>query len=793
MSNKQHKVAVGVKSSNAPTKKRGNTTKRAESRARYFIREKAHKRGWNVAHPATGGSFLEENEIVAYFSDIGLGSDRPDFLIALQGMPVAVIEAKNEAGKLDVAIKEACDYADQINTHGRYSAHVAIGAAGEEDTGFDVAVYFRTTAGKWEPLKSCGAELTAIPSRAEIELALQANDGTTSVTIPDQSEFIDAAIELSIVLRQAKVEAPLRPKVIGALVSAMYEGKVVVDPKKSLASVNELLRKAINEANDLQQKKKKQLIDALELSGADFNRLAPFIGRIVTILNRLNVKAVLQTDTDFLGMFYEAFLRYGYDNNALGIVFTPRHITRYCVRLAGIEPTHKVIDIASGTGGFLVAAFDAMNRLSISAAQREIIRESLAGFDTNPTIWALASLNMFFRGDGKSHIENASCFEKNNKKSVNKQFDRAYLNPPFSQEGEPESMFIDTAMEALIPGGLLAAVVLAGVFADEEHQEWRKRFLKRHRLLGVISLPEDLFYPAAAPTSIIIAQAHVSHDESDVFMARIWNDGYGKLKGRRVPCTGEQLTEVGNCFDRFQAKTQFSSPLAVSIHGAQLADGQEWSPQQWLPQPAASQSVEDLAQSEVVHSIFRAVVQFPDLAAKTLSKFGAAWHGKPSLPLGATKPLSYFFDIGNGKSSGEKNFPEGDVAYVSSGDTLNSIVRLVEPTDVGHVFEHGAITMTAFGQACVQPWPFIARGNGGSSVRVLTPRFKMSIKELVWFAAQINLQRWRFFYLRQAIKGRLGSEYFQVNSPSAHLPDGTDSLATKLQAFKMSLEQQSTL
>ncbi|EQD69787.1 N-6 DNA methylase [mine drainage metagenome] len=253
-----------------------------------------------------------------------------------------------------------------------------------------------------------------------MELALQANDGTTSVTIPDQSEFIDAAIELSITLRQAKVEAPLRPKVIGALVAAIHEGKVLIDPKKSLASVNDLLRKAINETNDLPQKKKKQLIDALELSGADFNRLAPFIGRIVTILNRLNVKAVLQTDTDFLGMFYEAFLRYGYDNNALGIVFTPRHITRFCVRLTSIDPSHKVIDIASGTGGFLVAAFDAMNHLAASAAQRETIRESLAGFDTNPTIWALASLNMYFRGDGKSHIENASCFEPNNKKDRQK-------------------------------------------------------------------------------------------------------------------------------------------------------------------------------------------------------------------------------------------------------------------------------------------------------------------------------------------------------------------------------------
>jgi hypothetical protein len=768
-------------------------TKRSESRARYFIREKAHKRGWNTDHITNGGDFLEENEIISHFPNIGLGLDRPDFLMTLSGDPVAVIEAKNEVGKLDKAIQEACGYADQINRHGKYSVSIAIGAVGEEYAGFEVAVYFRTAKGKWQPLKSRGIDLTAIPSPSEVKLALKANDGSTTVSIPDQSEFIDAAIELSKVLRQAKVEAPLRPKVIGALVTAMNEGKIDTDNKKSLASVNTLLKKAIGAAPDLQPKKKKQLIDALELSGADFNRLASSIGRIVTILNRLNVNAVLKTDTDFLGMFYEAFLRYGYDNNALGIVFTPRHIAKYCTLLTGTEPTHKVIDIAAGTGGFLVAAYDAMNRLAQSEAQRESIRHSLVGFDTNPTIWALASLNMFFRGDGKSHIENASCFEKANKSKVAKSFDRAYLNPPFSQDGEPEYMFIDAAMDALAPTGLLAAVVLAGVFADGDHRGWRERFLKKHKLLAIISLPEDLFYPTSAPTSIIVAQAHVPHNRASVFMARIWNDGYEKLKGRRIPCEGEQLTAVANCFGKFLCNKSFSSPLAVPIQGEKLKSGEEWSPQQWLPQPIASRPEEGLAQSNVVQSIFLAVAQFPGLTFKALKNFGSAWNQKPSLPLGVTRPLSSFFDIRNGKSSGEKNYPEGDVAYISSGESLNSIVRLVEPTDDAEVFTNGAITITAFGQAYVQPWPFLARGNGGSSVRVLTPRFKMSVRELVWFAAQINLQRWRFFYLRQAIKGRIENDHFKLSSPKTPLPDSSTSIATKLQLFKQSLDMQSTL
>ena len=56
--------------------------KRAESRARYYLREQAKKRGWKISHPSKGGEILEEQEIVDYYNDIGLGLNRPDFLLA---------------------------------------------------------------------------------------------------------------------------------------------------------------------------------------------------------------------------------------------------------------------------------------------------------------------------------------------------------------------------------------------------------------------------------------------------------------------------------------------------------------------------------------------------------------------------------------------------------------------------------------------------------------------------------------------------------------------------------------
>lgn len=753
--------------------------KTAESRARYYIRQISEKRGWNLAHFGRGGDCLEENEIVATFPDIGLGLEKPDFLFCLAGNPSMVIEAKNEAGKVDTALQQATEYADNINAGGKYKIKIAVGAAGEEQHGFHVKVAF-SRHGQWIPLTSQSYELSTIPSKREAELALLADDATTTVSVPSSTEFIEAAIELSSILRLAKVEAPLRPKVIGSIVLAMYQGNIEIG-ENALSSINELIASAIDESIDLDSQKSTRLLDSLRLTGGDYDRLSPMIGRITAILRRLNIRSVLQTDTDFLGLFYEAFLRYGYDNNALGIVFTPRHITNLCAELVGVSMSDRVIDIACGTGGFLVAAFDRMLESARGPKAIEKVKQSLCGSDTNPTIWALATLNMFFRGDGKTHIENQSAFDAKDREGNEQAFTRAFLNPPFSQEGEPERDFIDVSMDSLEPGGILAVVVKAGIFADDDNKEWRERFTRNHQVLGVISLPEDLFYPTAAPTSILIAEAHIpQRPDETVFMGRIWNDGFEKLKGKRVDAPGSQLPEIIEAFHNFRHRKPIESNLVKLISSNSIFSGNEWSPQQYLDNPLNPAEAYERFKGLAILELYKATVTMPELASEVIEEFLQPWTGLPELPLNTTRPVSYFFNVLNGKSQGEKNYAEGVYPYISSGDSTNSIIRLIDADD-DEIFDDGGITVTAFGQACLQPWSFAARGNGGSAVRILKPRFAMSFNELVWFISQINAQRWRFFYGRMAIKSRL--ERLEITSPPENLPDAGESIAARLAQF----------
>lgn len=753
--------------------------KRAESRCRYLVRDVAGQKGWNVKHPQKGGDFLEEQEIEDFLPECGLDGTKPDFIVCKKSIPIAVVEAKNDIKKIDNAISEAMEYADSINKKGKYEIRIAIGVAGEEDHGYLFKSFFWNNK-KWTPLTSKGYELTSFPSVFEVEGALVTNNGTTEVSIPQISDYINTAIELSSILRSAKIEPSLRPKVLGAVITALYWGEIDLDEGKELESINDLVSAAIKSAGHFDENKKEQLIETLKLTVGDYNRLSNKISKIVFLLKKLNIKSILQTDTDFLGLLYESFIRYGYDNNSLGIVFTPRHITKYCAELIDVTAKDKVIDIACGSGGFLVASFDRMIKTSKKLGiPSEVVRESLYGFDTNPTVWSLAALNMFFRGDGKSHIENVSCFEENSKESVKNKFTKALLNPPFSQNEEPEREFISLAMESLQTMGLMAVVVKSSIFADDDNALWRSEFLKKHSVLGMIGLPGELFYPTAVDTTIMIAQAHRPQIKSDkIFMAKIWNDGYKKLKGKRVEVEGSQLSEVLGVFKKFMKNKRGKSELVTIVPASLIMKtGAEFSPEQYLPQPELSEEDHKLFVENITKSILTTSVCIQDIADEVLTNFPINDDRLPVLPYGQSANIEKFFTVSSGKSRGEGNYLAGTCPYISSGDPQNSIVRLINDVD-GEVFETGAITVTCFGQAYVQPWRFMARGNGGSAVRVLIPKYQMTYYEMAWFAAQINMQRWRFFYGRMAIQRRL--KQLILTAPPKKIKDGENSIAEKI-------------
>lgn len=731
---------------------------RAEARSRYYCREEAQRLNWDTRHPGRGGQFLEEQEIVGYFPELlpHLRQKRPDFVVTDSGRPIMVIETKSSFRAIDEALVDAEDYAERISNV--YPVYIIVGIAGTPDTSVQVRSRYKHND-RWIPLSSNGYDLTQIPTPDELQRALQNADGTTDVRLPNEEEFYEAAIAISRMLRTAKVEEVIRPKILGAIILALYQGDFSMDPAMVLSHINGNVAAAINACHDVPPDRRAYLIDTLRLS-TESRALPDIIRQVVLQLERLNVRSIMRTSVDFLGQFYEAFLRYGADSKKLGIVFTPRHITRYCAELTNVQLGMTVYDPACGTGGFLVAGFDRMLATATTEKARQAAKESLYGFDTNSTVWALAILNMMFRGDGKSNIILDSCFD--NEESVEGKFDRALLNPPFSQDDEPETDFIDHALRSLKPGGELAAVVPTGILVDSAHSHWRRNLIANHTLLATISLPVDLFYPTGAPTSLLVMKAHVHSPNYETFMAKVHNDGFTISKNRRIPVSGSQLPQVAELLQMHRQGTFVGpiSDLACSVPRDRLSDGEEFCAEKWLPHAPVNPAAFIDTVNASLRQMYLAIVNFPEIVDLLIEDFTDLLQNIGQRD-DSTKPtervaLNDIFEVSMGLSTGIGNYPAGTVPYVSSADTYNSIVGIINAPPE-EIFDMPCITVTAFGQAHVQPWRFAARGNGGSAVRILTPRFPMKVEELLWYVGQINLQKWRFHYGRMAIISRLAT------------------------------------
>jgi len=274
-------------------------------------------------------------------------------------------------------------------------------------------------------------------------------------------------------------------------------------------------------------------------------------------LREMNIRSDINYGDDSLGKFYETFLKYANGAKEMGIVLTPRHITKFAVDVVGIGPNDKVFDPACGTGGFLVSALDTMrktcgNKLSNKAF--DIFKENcLFGVEQRDDIYALALVNMIFRGDGKSNIYDGNCFDHDfweRDKNVTyrspgakkldgaqKPFTKVLMNPPFKLEGSPEARFVDYALSQMKPGGTLFAVLPARAMAGKSFAQWRIQLLKRHSIKAVIKFDKNLFYPVQEGTYGLIVKAHKKHNgQAKVFMGILHDD---KQRPRRSKMLSE--------------------------------------------------------------------------------------------------------------------------------------------------------------------------------------------------------------------------------------------------------------
>jgi type I restriction enzyme M protein len=316
---------------------------------------------------------------------------------------------------------------------------------------------------------------------------------------------------------------------------------------------------------------------------------------LIEVCKLIDNMDIAQQQQDVQGDLYEYLLSKLNTAGRNGQFRTPRHIIRMMVQMIAPHPKERVGDLAAGTCGFLVNAYQYILETHTSP---EILRYdeqgwphnligdqltdeeqkalkspvSLRGFDNDSgmTMLRIGSMNLMLHG-----IESPQFFYKD---TLSKGFDqeREYdvilMNPPFkgavdkndlhdtlqpAGTTKSELLFVHLILRALDMGGRCAVIVPDGVLfgSSRAHVELRRRLVEENRLDGVISMPGGVFKPYAGVSTAVLFFTRGAKTE------RIWfydmvADGFS-LDDKRLPVAENDIPDILTCWqDRTNAEFQ---------------------------------------------------------------------------------------------------------------------------------------------------------------------------------------------------------------------------------------------
>lgn len=231
-----------------------------------------------------------------------------------------------------------------------------------------------------------------------------------------------------------------------------------------------------------------------------------------------------------LGALYESMLREMRDAAGdSGEFYTPRPVVRFMVEVTDPRLGETVLDPASGTGGFLVEAFNHLSKQVKTVADRARLQsESIFGFEPKSLPYLLGQMNLLLHGLDAPQIDPGNALRfKLSEIGEKDRVDVILTNPPFGGEEErgiqgnfPEDrqtaetalLFLQLIMRKLHrhataagrPARAAVVVPNGTLFGDGVCVRIKEELLKEFNLHTIVRLPHGVFAPyTSIPTNIL--------------------------------------------------------------------------------------------------------------------------------------------------------------------------------------------------------------------------------------------------------------------------------------------------
>lgn len=741
----------------------------SEFHAYNFIKKELESLNWKAYNPTrrddgevyTQNECLQNELIKKYFTSY----EKPENVVIVRNNKFWVIEAKPLHKDMDRAIKEAKEYADKLNKDNLYAPLISAVAGNDEDRYLISSFYFHQ--GSWKPITANGKVLTGLLAKEMAHYLVDKDTYFIQDFVIPEDIYQKKAEKINEILHRGAINKNNRARVMAALLLALSE-----DTPLSLDNKASVLIQEINAKVDdvLYQNKKKEFAGSIHITTPptpdNHAKFRKSIVQTVQELEGLNIRSAMNSGTDVLGSFYEVFLKYGNGAKEIGIVLTPRHITKFGVDAISVNKNDIVFDPACGTGGFLVAAFDEVRKHVDEEQLNKFKDNNIHGIEQEPEVVALALVNMIFRGDGKNNIVDGNCFVKR----IPLKATKVLMNPPFAlkEDDEKETRFVDNALEQMEDGGLMFVILPSTImFKGGPSKVWRKTLLDKNSLKAVIKLPQDLFYPIGVHTSAIIIQKGVPHDrEENVFWGYL-DDGFAKKKGiMKSVNDGNKNLMLSSVRDFLNNSSNLtpSLPKQYILSPVLFDTDLECAPEYYLKEKKHTDEEVRISIHQALNNLFIYLFNNPFMSKHLAFDISKKIDGLDT-------NLDGIFEILNGQSSNIEDYGEGETPFVTSTELNNGVEKYIEPDKKSLILDMPCVCVSSFGFATVQVPSFVARSHG--AVIVLKPRKPMGLLELSYYAGQINLQKWRFSYGRWVTKKRL-LKLELANKDEVSLPSQTE-------------------
>ena len=669
-------------------------TSESEFRAYPYIIQVLQELGWDTKNPRRGGSVYTQGEFRKHDTilDDARGLSAPENIVLIPwdgGYRYWIVEAKAGHKDLDKAAHEAKQYAESINRTGGGLARFITGIAGTPDETFYVTTQF-WNGKQWDEVAINNYETTGFLSQEQCKDILGKNSPKLTLFDDSPERFLAKANAINKTLHANEIPVGDRAKIMAALLLALAQDgnlRIHAKPRALMREINGLIEDL------LKQHGKGEFAEVIKLAlPATEKNHRKFRKAIIDTLQHLremNIRSAINGSDDALGKFYETFLKYANGAKEMGIVLTPRHITKFAADVVGVGPKDHVFDPACGTGGFLISAMESMRRKSPPNDYAKFRMDSLYGVEQRDDVYGLAIVNMIFRGDGKSCVYDGDCFDhefwqrdgevwysldKKVPEGAVKPFSRVFMNPPFKLTSNDETSFVDYGLSQIREGGIMFVVLPFVVVGGKTNEAWRRRLLERHTLLACLKLDKNLFYPVAEATYAIILKAHEPHPNGNtVFMGSLFDDNHRPRRSKMLS-DFDALDNVERMTDSLR-RFLLGQPVVESIDRQQrlvnlylVENDSDFSPEGYLPSGSTS-----------INASFRAIGS--ESARRRVKAKATGGHAnRAHRPL--TFPLSEFIErVETTRLKTIKEYPKGNVPVVSATSSNNGIADWLEIPD----------------------------------------------------------------------------------------------------------------